>query len=236
MANSVTGRIRKSTTNIGSVPAIEKSSCMDWSLYDARGRRKYLAASERGAFLRAAFQVGGRVASFCAVLTLCGARVSEVLALTPERIDDTNCTITFETLKQRRKKVFRSVPVPRSLLWYLDGVHNYRELQRNPKRASQLLWPWSRTTAWRHVKRVMWRTSTPTYLATPRALRHAFGADAAVKSISLTLIKKWMGHRDIRTTEIYTSLVGKEERAQAKKTWFAVSKRSKHIGKTNRAD
>ena len=221
MANSVAGQIRKSTNNIGKMTGPEKSSGMDWSLYDARGRRKYLAASERGAFLRAALQVGGKVASFCAVLTLCGARISEVLALSPERIDDTNCTITFETLKQRRRSVFRSVPVPRKLLWYLDSIHHYRAAQRDPIHASQRLWPWSRTTGWRYVKRVMGRTSNPTYLSTARALRHAFGAEASAKSVSLTLIKKWMGHRDIRTTEIYTSLVGKEERNLAKRTWDA---------------
>jgi site-specific recombinase XerD len=155
------------------------------------------------------------------VLTLCGARISEVLALTPERIDDTNCTVTFETLKQRRKSVFRSLPVPRSLLWYLDGVHHYRAAQRDPKLATQRLWPWSRTTGWRHVKSVMRRTSNPAHLTTARALRHAFGAEASTKSISLTLIKKWMGHRDIRTTEIYTTLVGKEERLLARRTWGA---------------
>jgi integrase/recombinase XerD len=219
MANSVAGQIRKSTDNIGNAAKPEKSSGMDWSLYDVRGRRKYLAARERNAFLCTALQVGGKTASFCAVLTLCGARISEVLALTPERIDDENCTITFETLKQRRRSIFRSVPVPRKLLWYLDRVHHYRTAQRDPQRASQRLWPWSRTTGWRHVKRVMRQTSNPAYLMTARALRHSFGAEASTKSVSLTLIKKWMGHRDIRTTEIYTTLVGKEERDQARRTW-----------------
>src|ERR1700759_3108574 len=100
MANSVSGQVRKSTNKDRRKSFdSEKSSDMDWSLYDIRGRRKYLAASERGAFLRAALLTRGKVGSFCAVLTLCGARISEVLALTPERIDDTNCTITFETLK-----------------------------------------------------------------------------------------------------------------------------------------
>ncbi len=220
MANSVAGSLRKSTVNIGKLDAKpEKRSGMEWSLYDGRGRRKYLVPRERGAFLRAAMQVGGSVASFCAVLTFCGARISEVLAITPERIDDANCSITFETLKQRKKSVFRSVPVPRKLLGYLDSVHHYREALRDPRCASQRLWPWCRTTGWRHVKRVMQRTSNPAYLATPRALRHAFGAEAAFKSVSLTLIKKWMGHRDIRTTEIYTTLVGREERALARRVW-----------------
>jgi len=192
---------------------------MEWSLYDGRGRRKYLIPRERGAFLRAALQVGGKVASFCAVLTICGARISEVLALTPESIDDASCAIVFKTLKQRKRIAFRAVPVPQHLLRYLDGVHRYRKAQRDPKQATQRLWPWSRTTGWRYVRQVMGRTSSPAHLATARALRHAFGAEASLKGVSLTLIKKWMGHRDVRTTEIYTTLIGEEERALARRVW-----------------
>lgn len=122
---------------------------MAWSLNDPRGRRKYLVALERRAFLQAAMNIGGKTGSFCAVLALCGARISEVLALTPERIDDGNCAINFETLKRRKRGVIRSVPVPRKLLYYLDGVHHYRGAQLDPKDAGQRLWPWCRTTAWR---------------------------------------------------------------------------------------
>ncbi len=222
MANSVAVALGKSTSKISSgIVRHDKPSNMDWSLYDARGRRKYLAARERSAFLRAALNVGGSVATFCAVLTFCGPRISEALALTPESIDDASGAIIFKTLKQRGRTTFRAVPVPRSLLRYLDSVQHYRQAQRDPKRASQRLWPWSRTTAWRQVKRVMQCTSNPAHLSTARALRHAFGAEAATKSVSLTLIKKWMGHRDIRTTEIYTALVGREERALARRAWGA---------------
>jgi site-specific recombinase XerD len=59
----------------------------------------------------------------------------------------------------------------------------------------------------------------PYFVAKPKALRHAFGAEAALNQIALTLIKKWMGHSRIETTEIYTSLIGKEERALARLTW-----------------
>jgi len=192
---------------------------MEWSLYDGRGRRKYLVARERRAFLRAALQVRGKTASFCAVLMLTGARISEVLALTPERIDNANCAINFETLKRRKKGVIRAVPVPRNLLMYLETVHHYRDAQRDPVNAGARLWPWSRTTAWRRVKQVMKLSANPDFLAKPKSLRHAFGAEAASKLVSLTLIKKWMGHASLRSTEVYTALVGAEERALARRTW-----------------
>jgi integrase len=192
---------------------------MNWSLHDARGRRKYLVASERGAFLQAALDAGGKTASFCAVLTLTGARISEVLALTPERIDEGACTITFETLKRRRRGVYRAVPVPRELLHYLEGVHRYREKLADPDKASQRLWPWSRTTAWRRVKLVMRNASNPDHLSKPKSLRHAFGAAAVSSRVTLSMIKKWMGHARIETTEIYATLVGREEHAIAERTW-----------------
>ncbi len=196
---------------------------MSWSLYDTRGRRKYLVPKERWAFLDAALQVGGHVGTFCAVLAFSGARISEVLAVTPERIDDGNCAINFETLKRRRLGVIRAVPVPHGLLDYLDSVHRYREAQCG-QQANQRLWPWSRTTAWRRVKEVMRLAHEPEHVSKPKALRHAFGAEAALNQVSLSLIKKWMGHAKLETTEIYTALIGEEERSLARLTWKRASK------------
>ncbi len=195
---------------------------MQWSLYDSRGRRKYLVPAERAAFLRKALEVGGETASFCAVLTFTGARISEVLALTPERIDDGTCTINFETLKRRRKGVIRAVPVPVDLLDFLDGVHGYRIATLDQELAGIPLWSWSRTTAWRRVKLAMRRADNPSFVSKPKSLRHAFGAEAATSQVTLTMIKKWMGHARLETTEIYTTLVGDEERAIARRTWKSI--------------
>ncbi len=96
---------------------------MTQTLFDQTGNRKYLVARERAAFVRAAVAEGGAVGSFCLTLAITGARISEVLALTVERIDFGNGAIVFETLKQRKKAVFRAVPVPRRLLNYLENVH-----------------------------------------------------------------------------------------------------------------
>jgi integrase len=220
MADFVAGLLAKSTAIIRLFPPKQrKEEGMSWSLYDTRGRRKYLVSKERWAFLHAALEVGGRVGSFCAVLAFSGARISEVLALTPERIDDGNCAINFETLKRRRLGIIRAVPVPRKLLDYLDTIHHYRRAQPDSAQASERLWPWSRTTAWRRVKEVMRLAHEPEYVSQPKALRHAFGAEAVLNQVSLSLVKKWMGHAKLETTEIYTSLIGKEERSLAQLTW-----------------
>ena len=86
---------------------------MTQALFDQAGNRKYLVAHERAAFVRAAVAEGGAVGGFCLTLAFTGARISEVLALTAERIDFGNGAIVFETLKQRKKGIFRAVPVPR---------------------------------------------------------------------------------------------------------------------------
>jgi integrase/recombinase XerD len=192
---------------------------MSWSLYDARGRRKYLVPKERRAFLAAAVSAGGFTGSFCATLTLCGARISEALALTPERIDEGNGTINFETLKRRQRGLIRAVPVPHEFFDYLDSVHDFRNAQRDPTLAQVRLWPWSRTTAWRRVKFVMCLAQAPYSVSQPKALRHSFGAEAALNDVALPMIKKWLGHANLETTEIYTRLVGQEERLLAARTW-----------------
>jgi integrase len=82
------------------------------SLYDKRGSRKYLTASERQAFANAASRYSPATKAFCLTLLYTGARVSEVLALTIDRIDNSNNAIVVETLKRRHKGVFRALPVP----------------------------------------------------------------------------------------------------------------------------
>ena len=50
-------------------------------LHDAQGKRLYLTAAERVAFLAAAALAAGPVRTFCGVLHTTGCRVSEALAL-----------------------------------------------------------------------------------------------------------------------------------------------------------
>lgn len=223
MADFVSKTVRKSIAFIRLIfPKGGEELRMAYSLYDERGRRKYLVPMERKTFLQAALKIGGETASFCAVMVFCGTRISEALALTPERIDDANGTINIRTLK-RREFVIRAMPVPRKLLIYLDCIHHYREAQHDPARASERLWKFSRTTAWRRIKFVMRQAAHPEYVSKPKSLRHAFGAEASMK-VALPMVQKWLGHASIKTTAIYTTLMGEEERIVARKTWSRIEK------------
>ena len=85
-------------------------------LYDPRGQRKYLTEPERNRFLKAARSTDTPIRAFCEVLAFIGCRISEALALTPERIDPAAGFLVFESLKKSRRGVFRAVPVPSGLL------------------------------------------------------------------------------------------------------------------------
>jgi len=192
---------------------------MTWSLFDGSGQRKYLVQSERVAFVRAATEHGGTAGTFCLTLAFTGARISEVLALTPERIDETGGVVIFETLKRRAKGIYRAVPVPPEFFELLEATHHFRCMPQDDPKWTERLWPWSRPTAWKHVKDVMSAAGISGSAATPKGLRHAFGVGAVQNRIALSLVQKWLGHARIDTTVHYTTPVGDEERALAKLMW-----------------
>jgi integrase/recombinase XerD len=101
--------------------------------------------------------------------------LSEALALTPRQIDLSDRVVVFESLKKRRRGVFRAVPVPPGLLDMLDMVHGIRQAQRRG-RTKALFWPWSHMTAWRRVQEVIATAGIPdSPHACPKGLRHGFG-------------------------------------------------------------
>jgi integrase/recombinase XerD len=187
------------------------------SLYDGRGSRKYLTASERRNFVAVALRTAPPILTFCLTLLYTGARISEILALTPERIDRADNVIVFETLKRRKRGVFRAVPVPLELVTRIVSLFELPGAP--PDQARQRIWNWGRTTAWKHVKAVMELAGIKKSLATPKAARHAFGVNAIQTGVALNILQRWMGHARIETTAIYADVLGEEERALAQRTW-----------------
>lgn len=190
-------------------------------LYDTSGKRKYLTVEERKAFLRAASRSSRDVETFCLTLAYTGARISEVLALTPDRIDYNESMIVIESLKKRRTGMYRAVPAPASVLEALDAVHDIRRRQRIAHDSHERIWSWCRTGAWMHVKDVMTLAGIHGPHASPKGLRHAFGVSAIQSGLPLNMVKRWLGHARLSTTEIYTDAVGSEERAIARRHWEA---------------
>jgi integrase/recombinase XerD len=186
---------------------------MTTTLYDRNGNRKYLNARERLAFVRVAFKESPSISTFCLTMAFTGARISETLALTLSRVDVADEAVILETLKRRKKQIFRAVPVPRELIPLLTKY----AADKNGR-----LWPWGRTTGWKVVKAVMCRAGISECLCKPKALRHAFAVEAGQKGVPLNIVQRWLGHARIETTAIYASAVGDEERELARKAWSSL--------------
>lgn len=185
-------------------------------LFDRHGYRKYLTPDERQRFLAACETAPEEARTFGLTLAYTGCRISEALNMSKERVDLEARCIVFETLKQRRRGVFRAVPVPERLLIALDEVHGIAQASAEP---SALLWAIGRTTAWRYIRSIMAAAQVFGPHSNPKGLRHAFGVAAVQRQVPITMIKKWLGHTRLETTAIYLDAVGEEERAIAERLW-----------------
>lgn len=195
-------------------------------LYDSLGNRLYLNADERAAFLAVARQRPARDRTLCETLHFTGCRPSELIEITPARIDLSGDTIAIRSLKKRKdasgaaRIVYRTVPVPSDYLDTLNMAHSIREAQKSPRRAGEPIWPISRVQVWRIVKSVMIAAGIPDApQRTVKGLRHGYGINAVVKGIPLHMLQKWLGHAQLTTTVIYADAVGKEEQDIAAKMW-----------------
>jgi len=195
-------------------------------LHDPSGNRLYLNAEERAAFLAAARRQPARDRTLCETLHWTGCRPSELLEITPARVDLSGGTIAIRSLKKRRdasgqqKVVFRSVPVPPEFLDTLNTAHGIREAQASRKKSALPIWPLSRVRVWQIVKRIMIEAGLPDAPhRSPKGLRHGFGINATVNGVPLHMLQRWLGHAQLSTTAVYAQAVGREEQDIAARMW-----------------
>lgn len=183
------------------------------SLHDKKGQRKYLNQKERLRFLEVTRQQLTEVRLFCQLLYYTGARIAEIHNLTTPSIDVSNGTIVIESLKKRQRGIYREIPLPDFLLKDLEDYIHKMQFQ-----SGESLWRFSLRTASRRIKDAMEIAKISGVRACAKGLRHGFAVHAVTR-VPLTLVKKWLGHSALETTEIYLNIVGAEEREIARKTW-----------------
>ena len=187
---------------------------MGADVFDRSGGRKYLNEAERLAFFEATEDEPDKLRrSFCLTVLYTGCRISEALNLTRNRLDSSQKCVVFETLKRRLRGVYREVPIPDSLVALLGEV-----AEGVPPAAR--LWPFSRATAYRMVRRLSLKAGIKGGMACPKGLRHGFAVACVAKNVPLPTIKNWLGHARLETTAIYLGVSGKEERDFARRLWF----------------
>jgi hypothetical protein len=186
---------------------------VSWTVFNGHGQRKYLTSKEVDSFVLYAATQPIEVRTFCNMLAFSGCRISEALSLTRESIDFQARNVTFRCLKKRGQIIYRAVPLPPHFLRLLGRWFGKMRGNSGP------LWPWSRMTGYRRVTEIMREAGIEGSYATPKGLRHAFGVRAIQAGVPLTLVQKWLGHADIKTTAIYTNAMGPEEQEIAARMW-----------------
>lgn len=122
------------------------------SLYDPKGNRLWLTQAER-ATLRQAFEPNTPLETFGAFLLYTGCRLSEALSVRVSAFDLREHTVRLTPVVSAQGVSSRAVPLPEPFLERVAQIHELRVTpQRKRLRDETLLWPWSRTTAWRRVK------------------------------------------------------------------------------------
>ena len=185
-------------------------------LFDRRGRRKYLTPEERNRFIRTALDQPSQVQAFCIMMAMTGCRISEALQLTWGQIDESSGEIVVRSLKKRHEDVYRSIPIPTTVLAVVRRVANNAIVLPD-----QRIWPWCRATGWKRIKEVLTAARVTGPHASPKGLRHGFAVAAIQSGVPLNLVQRWLGHADIATTAIYAAAIGDEERMLAERMWEA---------------
>ena len=182
-------------------------------MFDLNGARKYLNKLERRAYLcviRAESNEARR--AFLMTLFYAGCRISEGLDVRVVRIDFAAKALIFETLKQRKRGIFRSVPIPDELVSLLKNI----VLNKDP---DARVWEFSRSTAYRMIKAKMQAAQIIGGMAMPKGLRHGYGVACVAVKVPLPMIQRWLGHARLETTAIYLDVHGEEEREIAMRVW-----------------
>lgn len=115
----------------------------------------------------------------------------------------------------------REVVLPPELIAVLDRHFRLRERQVQPSANEFRLWPMSRQTGWRLVKRLMATASVVPSAAMPKGLRHGYAVAALQALVPAPLVQRWLGHASLRTTAIYSDVAGDEEQSFARRMWQA---------------
>ncbi|WP_043715755.1 tyrosine-type recombinase/integrase [Brucella intermedia] len=185
--------------------------------HNGRGSRKYVTSEERRAFLQAARQMSLETYTLARVLLETGCRISEALNLRITNVDLNEKCLYIESLKKRKKGVFRRVPVQNVTIMQLLTI--YERTNKGELKGESRIFRWSRMTGYRHVVAVMQKAGISGIHATPKGLRHGFAVAALEAGAPLNMVQKWLGHAHLDTTSIYVDLMGGEERRLAERIW-----------------
>ena len=166
-----------------------------------------------------------------------GVKISELISIRFSNIDPYAKTLRVVTLRKPRKKVKgrkrairaeRVIPLPDDLLnrintFRLEGLGR-KGLERkglgrklNPTSLTttslfdnDLIFPYSRVTAFRRVKKACALAGLDDDRAHPSTFRHSFAIHLLRNGVPVTMVQRLLGHSSIENTAIYLAVVQSE--------------------------
>ena len=142
-----------------------------------------------------------------------GARISEVLALTPERFvfDRYDHMVILDTLKKRgrpkRKALQRSpkrfVPICEPEL--INRISTY--LYMNKFKKGERLFTMARQSVNRHIKAAVSKAGGAPFPISAHTFRHSFAIHLLLHGRPLKYVSQLLGHSSVKSTEVYTNVL-----------------------------
>ena len=136
----------------------------------------------------------------------CGLRVSELVNLTLNDIDMTNCLIRIFGKGSKE----REIPIGEYSIYYLKEYLNIRDSLLKGKPCNKLFLnnhgsSISRVGFFKMLKQLLKEKGLNTDVS-PHTLRHSFATHLINRGADLRSIQEMLGHSDISTTKIYTKV------------------------------
>ena len=143
-----------------------------------------------------------------------GARISEVLALTPSHFvdDGYDFMVVLRTLKQRpgrptntqlARSPKRAIPIVDPML--IDRVQSY--LYAGHFRKDERIFTMARQTVNRHIHDLVERVGGAPINISCKTFRHSFAIHLLLHGRPLKIVSQLLGHKSIESTEIYTNVL-----------------------------
>ena len=136
----------------------------------------------------------------------CGLRISELINLEINDIDEINCFIRI--LGKGNKE--REIPIGEYALYYLKEYLNKRNLLLKNKPCNKLFLNnhgqgMTRQGFFKNLKQIL-KEKEINQEVSPHTLRHSFATHLINRGADLRSIQEMLGHSDISTTKIYTKV------------------------------
>jgi integrase len=136
-----------------------------------------------------------------------GARISELLSVKIENIDFFNSLIRLFTLK-RKVKSERVIPLKPQTLGLIALYVNQKNLSKGDN-----LFNITRQQAFNIVRKAVLEVfPSDTKRAHPHVFRHSFAIYCLSQGVPITVVRSWLGHRNITSTLIYTQALAQDTR------------------------